>query len=299
MLLRILLLILLAPSLWGAEIQQIKGKKALVVLAPGEFNAGDQVYAVDLNGKRKALLQISKVKGNKAIAEILKGSPAVGHSLQMKGGSVPAPSAASEEAPAEASQAYSARPPLGFMKRGKSALGFGISQSSNSLAIQAANTTVSETINLKSSTIGFHAYVDLQQSRSLTWRLGTGYQSFGGTGTTNTASFCSGSKNCELAISYLTAEGWLQFNLIYSASRSRMWVGAGGEFMLAASKKNNISALTVDSWSTFIFGSLGGDLALSQSSALTTSFDYGLQPTAAAGAKAGLTMLRLGFSFLY
>ena len=287
----------MVPSLWAAEIQQIKGKKALVGLAPGELNMGDEVYAVDVGGKRRGLLKISQVKGNKAVAEILKGKPAVGHSLQVKGS---ASSASADAGPApEENLASTARPPLGFMKRGKSALGFALSQSSNSLAIQASNLSITESIKLKSSTIGFHAHVDLQQSRNLTWRFGAGYQSFGGKGTANTASFCSGSKNCELAISYLTAEGWLQFNLLNTQSRARAWVGAGGDFMIKVSKKTNFTDLPVDPWITFLFGSVGGDIPLSQGSAVTLAFDYGLQPTAPKNAAVSLTMLRLGFSFLY
>jgi hypothetical protein len=80
--------IFLAPSLHAAEITKVKGKSVLIELKGDAASPGDVFYAVKSNGKRSALIQISKVKGEKAIGKVSKGKASVGETLELKGAGV-------------------------------------------------------------------------------------------------------------------------------------------------------------------------------------------------------------------
>lgn len=309
-----ILILTLTTFLWlislqvsAGEIRQVKGKKALIIISPGEFQVGDEVFSVGADGKKKGLLKITQIKGDKALANIVKGAAAAGHGLQLKLKPIdPAKAAPEGSSGDEAEEAASSepstrsKPPFGFMKRGKSAMGVTINQATNKLAITATSSAKTESINLAGSSVGLAGFIDLQATKSMNWRVGLGYQTFDGTGSTATPTFCSGSTSCSLAISYLTTEGWLQFSLFQTKEKMRFWAGIGGEFMIALSKKNSITALsTTDSTNYFLFLSLGGDIALDKESAIPISFDYALQPTSSPGAKASLSLLRIGYLWRY
>src|SRR5262245_720959 len=82
----LLVVALFAPCLYAAQVTKVKGKSALVTLQGTAAAAGDRFYAME-GGKKKAIIQIAKVKGDKAIAKVVKGTAAAGMSLS------PAPAA--------------------------------------------------------------------------------------------------------------------------------------------------------------------------------------------------------------
>lgn len=303
----VLILGMFSPTLWAGEVIQVKGAKALLKVADGEFQSGDEVFSIAPDGKKKAILKIGSQKSGKAVGHVVKGTPEAGHTLQLRpkaagaAATPPADSAASSaDAPPEESSAPTGKPPFGFLKKGKSGMGFMLGMSQNKLDITAQNAVVTETISLSGSSFGLLGYADINSGKSMNWRGGVGLQTFEGKGTTKTASFCSGSLDCSLSIMYLTFEGWGQFNVFKGRDNTRAWLGAGGEFMFAASKKNTISALNVgDSTNYFFYLSAGGELALGGNAFVPFQLDYGLQPTSSPGAKAGLMILRAGYSWRY
>lgn len=306
----ILLLGMISPALWAGEVLQVKGAKALLKVADGEFQSGDEVFSVAPDGKKKALLKIGSQKGGKAVGIVVKGTPEVGHTLQLrpKAGEAaanppPAADAATESAAAPADAAGDAgggKPPFGFLKRGKSGMGVLLGMAQNKLTLTAQNQVVTETITLSGSSVGLLGYADLNSGKSMNWRGGLGIQTFEAKGSTKTASFCNNTLDCSLSIMYLTTEGWGQYNVFRSKDNTRAWVGLGGEFMIAMSKKNTISALNVaDSTNYFFYLSAGGELAIGTNSFVPFQLDYGLQPTSSPGAKAGLMVIRAGYSWRY
>ena len=71
-------------SSFAAEVIKVKGQSALIDLKGDPAATGDLFYAVKPDGKRGAILKIGKVKGEKAIAKIIKGKAAVGYTLELK-----------------------------------------------------------------------------------------------------------------------------------------------------------------------------------------------------------------------
>ena len=136
------LLLSSAPAL-AQEIVQLKGTKALINLSGLEASAGTEFFAVDSGGKKRAILKVRQVKGDRAIADVIKGSAKTGQSVQVRGGAAAAaPSEARvQDVPTEDGSGGGedrAKRPRGFLgqflKRGTAAgVLAGLSQNSMSL----------------------------------------------------------------------------------------------------------------------------------------------------------------------
>src|SRR5262245_42563181 len=78
------LALFLSQGLFAAEVLKVKGKGVLVDLRGDPAAIGDNLFLISPDGKRKAIIRISKVKGDKAIGKILKGGAAPGYTLEFK-----------------------------------------------------------------------------------------------------------------------------------------------------------------------------------------------------------------------
>lgn len=71
------------------HVVKVKNKKILITFSPEEnVQTKDTFYAINNTGKKKAIVLITKVKGNKAIAKILKGRAEKGWTLRVRKRSV-------------------------------------------------------------------------------------------------------------------------------------------------------------------------------------------------------------------
>ncbi len=79
----LLSILCMAAEAQALRVSQVKGDQALVSLEDGDSpNEGDQ-YFVMINGKKLGLVQITKVKGKRAIAKLKKGRADVGSELSL------------------------------------------------------------------------------------------------------------------------------------------------------------------------------------------------------------------------
>ncbi|MGE3760455.1 MAG: hypothetical protein AB7H97_22005, partial [Pseudobdellovibrionaceae bacterium] len=76
--------ILFAPALQAAEVVRVKGSNVLIDLKGDSPNPGDMFYAVKPDGKRAAIIQISKVKSDKATGKVIRGKASEGQTLEPK-----------------------------------------------------------------------------------------------------------------------------------------------------------------------------------------------------------------------
>lgn len=80
-------LVLIPEASEAARVTQVKGKQVLVDLAGSDVQVSTgKKYFVVIDGKRRAVVQITKVRGNRAIGQITKGRAAVGATLAAPGG---------------------------------------------------------------------------------------------------------------------------------------------------------------------------------------------------------------------
>ena len=209
----------------AGEVIQVKSNKVLLSISPGEFKVGDEAYTTGPDGKRKGLVKITTVRGDKAIGELEKGAADKGFKLQIKLNANPTPPPPPPKAtannlddalgvPAAATDAgRSERPPFGFMKVGKSGMGALVGLSQNTLKLQAVAGATSESLALAGSSFNLLGFVEMNNSRKMTTRLAFGVEQFEVSGSATNAIFCSNTNTCGVGFTYLAAEGSLQYSI--------------------------------------------------------------------------------------
>ncbi|PIS09719.1 MAG: hypothetical protein COT73_13090, partial [Bdellovibrio sp. CG10_big_fil_rev_8_21_14_0_10_47_8] len=82
---KIISLLMLSSLTLAASISQVKGDKAIIYLDGDTPEIGTQYYAIEPStGKRRALLEVKQIKGNKALTVIKKGKAQTRWMLQAK-----------------------------------------------------------------------------------------------------------------------------------------------------------------------------------------------------------------------
>lgn len=300
-----LFLFMTLPSLaLGQQVSQIKGTKALIELSGTSASPGQEFFTLDSNGKKKSILKIKQVKGDKAIAEITKGTAEVGHTLKAKG--APAvDNSASEDSAATSSSSEEPRQdratrPRGFLgsifKRGTNGgiLG-GLAQSSMSLTAKSGAS--SEDITMTGNSFNALGFYDLDMSPMFTTRLKAGLETFEVSSSTSTPAVCSNSTSCDAGFTYLSGEATAHFNLL--RGKTRVWVGGGMAFFFTLAKKTSVSNLETSNQTNqmFLLGA-GSDIGLTNGVFIPVSFEYGFFPTSS-GVKASMMLLHAGYGWRF
>ncbi len=286
-------------------IKNVKGQKVLIIMDQTQFSVGEKVFGVS-DGKRRALLQVSAVRNNQAVAVILKGTATPGMSVEpsplaKKQAPPPSQSVKTVEAPAAKSHSEKqSETPEPFLGQTYGLL-LGITQNSMSLQAQYKPPSSSTlAADLSMSGIGFtiKGFGDYSLNEQFNIRYGAGLETFdvkGSARTSNGSAVCSEgtSADCKVNIMYVGADGALQYNL--SNDKSRMWVGMGYSFLFAASKSINVENLKNPSTNQILFISFGYDWRRTPKSFIPFQFDYSYIP--GAGVTTNGITLRSGFTF--
>lgn len=77
-------LTLFTPQSYAQIVKTVKGASVIVDDYSGA--TGEQFYLLDQNNKRRAIIEISRVKGTRALGKVLKGRAAVGFTLTPRTG---------------------------------------------------------------------------------------------------------------------------------------------------------------------------------------------------------------------
>jgi hypothetical protein len=261
-----------ASSAFAAEVIKVKGKSALIDLKGDPAAPGDLFYAVKPDGKRAAIIKISKVKGEKAIGKVLKGKAASGYTLELKPSEV-----AQKSRPKRSSDDPSSEPtsePVGG-KRSYWGGYFGFAQDSMDVNV---NDFVSGTFREKASLSGngFSAkgLFDYELFPQVWFRGTTGLEGFSVSG--KTACGVNNAEACNADIYYLSFDFLGRY--VFSEGSARPWIGAGVGLLFPVSKK--ATALDSSSISTTNVMILAGglDWFMSPKMYIPISLEYGLLP---------------------
>ena len=79
-------LVLANPSAWAARVTKVKGKKVLINLEGEHEKKGQIFYVVDEKGRKKGVVKIRSIKGDKAIGKLGKGKAKKGYALLERTG---------------------------------------------------------------------------------------------------------------------------------------------------------------------------------------------------------------------
>lgn len=272
----------------SAEITKANSKSAIVSVGDLKMSQGDEFFAINSEGKRTALLVVSKVTSKFALMQIKKGKIQVGQTVAPRKSATPAK--ANPESKVVAEEDDSDLPTRRNTFHG--GVLFGYAMNTMSLTVQTGSSR--EDITMTDSSFSLKPFVDYHLSPSLTVRGATGYETFNVKGTLSNA-LCSGSTNCQAQYSYLPLEGSAQYNFMNQSTRA--YVGLGYSFLIELNRSVNIPNLNSESKTNqMIMASIGADFALKNKKFIPVVFEYATFP-GSTNVKASALYLRVGYGF--
>lgn len=289
----------------AANISKMKGAKVLILMDGSNFTEGEELYALNSNGKKSAIIKITQVKGEKAIGEITKGKAEEGFSVIPKSASAAGgtKTAATESDHTDSESADSGSNKT-FARRKKMAGGVLVGYSMNSMSLtaqyqpSASSALRSASTDLKGSSFSIKGFGDYDIMPEVTIRGSIGLEPFDAKGDATTSSgqnICGdgASSSCTVSFNYISFEGSIHYNFL--TGKNRVWVGAGYAFMFTASKSLNIPNLqTSGSTNQMMLASVGADFGIGKKGHfIPVVAEYGYIP--GDNVKASAIYLRAGY----
>jgi hypothetical protein len=253
----------LSSQAFAGVIEQVKNGKVLIALKGTPAQVGEQFFALNENNKKTAILEVTAVKGDRAVAKITKGTTKLADTILSKGlGAAPEKNSPSEST---------------FIRHDLKKLAVNIKVSTDAISTLQQDSTNpfpnKETVDMKGSNIGLNVTMGIPLGKTLSIQGFAGYEMLKVAGTALRL-VCDGktTTDCNADISYLTV-GALG-RLTYASNSMEYWAGAGFGFKQPIAKKS--TALTLDNISlanTAIIA-LGLDYHLSNTKFIPVSFEY-------------------------
>ncbi|MCB0384626.1 MAG: hypothetical protein KDD43_04465 [Bdellovibrionales bacterium] len=260
-------LVLANPSAWAARVTKVKGKKVLINLEGEPAKKGQIFYVVDEKGRKKGVVKIRSIKGDKAIGKLGKGKAKKGYALLErtgKGGGKKAGGDKAAEAPKDSGTTMSS-----------SQMGWGLllGMGMDSMEVDL-DITPAEKASLSGSGMSYKALFDYALFEKIWFRGTLGIENFEAEGDKK-SSACD-NKTCAVSIQYLSLDFWGRY--LFSLGTFRPWLGAG--FTLWFPMSQETTALEEDSiTNTSVMGIGGGfDWFMNPSFYIPFQVEYGLLP---------------------
>lgn len=301
---KILLLIFLFFSLHlkAAQITNVKDSRVLIVFEGEASEPGTQFFVINQEGKKIGLVEVRKVKGEKAIAEIVKGRAEIGGELIPRS-SAPVKKSEPEAEPKDEENPDEEKPKEdkeSSLRKSKLAFGAlaGYASNSMSLTVQSAtNSAVKTDATFSGTNFNFKGFLDYEMSKDLNFRSTFGYEPYvvKGTATTSSGTYlCNNgaSANCQINITYFALDGMGQYNLVKGSKR--IWLGLGYSLLVTMSKSIDVPNFSqTGGTNQMLLLGVGADFNLNKTSFIPISVEYGMIP--GDNVKASAYYLRTGY----
>lgn len=221
----ILISLLINPYAEAATLMQIKNQKTLINLE-GLDASVDEVYDVVGASGKSGQVKIVQVKNNKAIAQILTGSVAVGQKLRTNSTVQSAPKNLRKK------DIVIRHDMMQLSVLGKLMM--------NTITTKQADNNAlprTETVTMNGTNIGITAALDYPLSSQYTFRSQFGFEPIAVKGTAQYDSCADkSSKNCNVNINYLAGAGYLRYD--FMKSENTLWGAIGGTLKFPISKSS-------------------------------------------------------------
>ena len=277
-----------------ATVQSVKNEKMLILLNGQIVKAGERFFLLDANGKKKALIRIRQVKDDRAVAEVIKGAVQTGYNLSSSPSSPPAEETQTKESKVKAvsKKSYTrVRPQEG---NSWGVLGSLLQNQMQADFIPSGSSTKTS-VAMKGTSFGALGFYDYSYSPEIQFRGLAGLEMFNASGTGG-ATDCSGSSDCNVNITYLSAYGGVKYN--FYRQKINLWAGGYYGFLFALSKASSVFK-TADISSNQLWVFSGGlDYPLSKKTFIPVSLDYGIFPSSAT-VKSNIIYIRAGWGTLF
>jgi len=260
----------------AAKVSVVKGNK---IMMQGESTSvGDEHYVLNEQGKKVAIVRVIQAKGDRAVAQILKGSAKQGYTTQPKSGG--------------GSMSTSAGGSGGHFSGG-SGNSFGLMGGylMNTMNVQATGLTS----GMSGSGFGVLGYYDYALSSSFVGRVAAGYEIFGAKGANTASSPVNCTTNCDVNINYLSLYAYGRWNAIQGPYK--LWLGGGIGYLYPMSTSSTVFPNSGQLQANQVYvAAVGMDIGLSNKNYIPVSLEYGLFPSSST-VTANIIFLRAGYAW--
>lgn len=266
-------------SALASTISAVKGTQVVINMDTENYQAGQVVYGMT-GTKRTALIQIQKIKGNKALGTITKGHAAVGSSTMLRTASNSGPSKqqASRGKNAQPDNEDSSNHSTIVRNRKKWSGGFlvGYAMQSAKMTIQTTTPPASESANFTGSAISLKGFADLDYTSQITLRFAFGLEPLSTKATTSNVLCSDNTNSCKFNYNFIALEGAVHYNLV--TTPNRYWVGLGYAYLVDAGHSNNVPNVALSGGSSqMIIVSAGADFTFGRGF-IPVALEYDLFP---------------------
>lgn len=285
-------ILILSNTVFAASVTAVKNNKIAINLEGQAASPGTEFFVVNASGKKVAIVKITQVKGDKALAEISKGTAQVGYSLQPRSGG----GGKSSSAGATSSDSYYDQK---LNSRAHTGNSFGIiggyllNSMTASFTGGPLGATYPVTASMSGSGFGALGFYDYAISPKFVLRGMGGVEQYNVVGSISTFD-CSATADCNVKLMYLSMYGYGRYNVL--EGDYKWWVGGGYGYLYAISKASTVlRSEQISANQIFVF-STGLDIRLSPKTYIPVSIEYGMFPNSDS-VKASIIYLRAGYAW--
>lgn len=258
-------LLLVPIAAQAAKITKVTGKKIMFELEGDSAKAGDVFVAYDAAGKKKGLIKIKAVKGNRAVGLLGKGRAEIGWVAKVSSAK------GKSSRTAKSSSGGTDASPSGTSYWG---IVGGLAMDSMKVKIDNDGVGANETtVSMSGMAFSLKGLYDYNLFSQVWFRGMAGLEGVNASGSTQVG--CQ-NKACNASIYYLSTDLWGRF--VFTDGSIRPWVGGGFSLMFPATKK--ATALEENSITNTSAISIGGgiDWFTSSTFAIPIQLEYSMLP---------------------
>lgn len=254
----------------AAQVSKVRGKSLLLQLDGDSVKTGEIYFLVDVNGKKRAIIKIFKVRGDRAIARVGRGYASVGMTLLAihHHASSRAASPAPSESPRDA-EAY----PVGYLTK-KMYWGGQLGYAMDTMNVDINSPTFTGTVGMKGNALSYKGLFDYQVFKQIWFRGTVGLQSFKGTGNSNCGT--AGTTQCNADINYLGFDFLGRY--LFLSGRFRPWAGGGFSLLFPMSKSATALEASSITSTSLMEVAAGFDYSINPRMYVPFSIEYGMLP---------------------
>lgn len=266
---------------FAASITTVKGNQVLIDSTGSTLTVGQQLMAKDSAGKNRAILKVTKLGKNRALAEIVKGKAEVGYNIAAR-------------RPASVEMSTTQGGSLSRTLAGKK-MGVVGSYLMNTMNAKFSLNGTNYTASMKGTGFGVLGYYDYPIKSNFEARGLGGVEQFVASESKSTALCDSGtSSTCNVNITYLSLYGLLKYKFLKNTST--YWAGGGMGYLLAASKSSTVLDISQVSTNQVFTLSAGVDVGMKNNRIMPISLDYSLFPSSGT-VTASMISVRVGWGW--
>lgn len=284
----IIAVLFLHNSAIAAKVVQVKGNQAIVETDLDALNEGDEFFLINPETNKKAgIIKIKKIKGIKALGEVLKGRAAEGFTLMAKSSDSPSPEAKFHEKKLDSALPKAIKNSYGLVG------GYIMSSMNANVTYKSGNNNLTTPANMTGTGFAIGGYYDVLLSPDFVGRGYAALEQFSVTGAASAAA-CNGSSNCDANINYLSFYGLGKYYL--TQTRMRHWLGGGAGYLIALSKSSsalNTSQISSNQVFTIAYGL---DYQSSRKNYIPLSLEYNMFPDSET-VKASQILIKAGWAW--